>query len=388
MALDQRWIIGDFLTGEYWFDLPVAGDSTWEHNLNSAESIAAKIPVMSPDVADLDIEELAVPWRTFLGVVLNDRVMAAGPIITRSWDHSNSLLTLNASGAAAWLGRRLVLPNGITADTLYDATGRNPNPAANTVYPSGSYRDIIRKLLQQAQSWPYPTPPILYEFLEGGAKTASFLGTDLKSLGEAVDNIIDLDDGIDFELRPSWVGDGRDHVVWVAHGGSVTDPLLSDAGVIEWDLGADNVDLSDLTVSEDASNIATRAWFTGGRSSDVTLFASADSPLLQQGWPLLELVDSSHTSVSDKPTLQKWANNSIKTNNRPVTTCSFSVRGDQPPTAGSYQPGVWVNLIVENVPLLPDGPNQMRLLGMSGQCDSDQIKLTLAPVRSDDAWLP
>lgn len=385
MALEQRWIIGDFITGEYWFDLPALAGSSWSHMLGTPEEITAGIALT--DVDELGLVDVAVPWRSFLGVVLNDRVIAAGPIIHRGWGHDNGKFTLTAKGMWSWLARRVILPPGTTPITIYDEVLKRANPANNTTV-AGSYRDIIRRLIQQAMDWPQATPPIIFQFSEGGPYNRSYLGTDLKSVGEACDQVTELIDGVDFEMRPSWIAGGRDHVVWVATGGTLANPYLSTDQLVEWDMGADDVNLSGLTVTEDSTMLTTKVWFTGGRSEDVPLFAASQSPLLSAGWPLLETVDSSHTSISTQATLQGWADDYISTNDRPVTLCSFSVRGDEPPTAQSYDVGAWVNLICEGVPLLADGVNEMRLLGMAGSIDSAEVKLTMAPVRSADAWLP
>jgi hypothetical protein len=69
------------------------------------------------------------------------------------------------------------------------------------------------------------------------------------------------------------------------------------------------------------------AWMTGGRQTDDVLVARAYDPtLIDQGYPLLELVDSSHTTVSEQATLDKWANQAVSDGRGSEDVWSFTVK--------------------------------------------------------------
>src|SRR6185369_14533175 len=96
--------------------------------------------------------------------------------------------------------------------------------------------------------------------------------------------------------------------------GTEQDPLLHSDRVIRWNVTTQQSPVSDLTVDFDASNLGSISWATGGRQDDEVLVARAtDFTLTDQGYPLMEIVDTSHTSVSKQATLNGYAAGNLLT---------------------------------------------------------------------------
>ncbi|MGD7790114.1 hypothetical protein ACQCX2_17530 [Propionibacteriaceae bacterium Y1700] len=385
--MEQRWICGDFMTGDYICDLPVLGESSWASALNDVGRVEVQVSAADPKVRRLGLDKLLVPWRTYIGVVYDDVIMQAGPVTTSFYDHDTGRYQISAVGAAGYFARRRVLPVSAATEPLYDYPNKRPNPGVAQAL-NGSYRNIVNSMLTTLMAWPGGAPSLTFRPSDpGGTYTRTYLGTELKEFWEAITDITDVENGIDVMVRPQWVDTAQVKVRWMVDTGTLAKPLLA-GGPVVWDTTRPNVNLSKLKVTSDGTNITTRVWVTGGRDSDQPLYATAqNTELINAGMPLLETVDSLHTSVSDQATLNAWAADHLAAHARPVVTCDFEVRGDGNPKVTDWQVGDWVELITDGIPHLDDGVNQMRILGRTGSASDMQIGVTVAPVRGQDAWL-
>jgi hypothetical protein len=101
-----RWILGDLRTGRRILDLPVL-KGTWEDRLDVAETITVTVDMQDPDILALNLRNAAARAKTFLGVVENGVIVAAGPIWTHHYSRDDATLELGAKGLASVFDHRL-----------------------------------------------------------------------------------------------------------------------------------------------------------------------------------------------------------------------------------------------------------------------------------------
>jgi hypothetical protein len=114
--------------------------------------------------------------------------------------------------------------------------------------------------------------------------------------------------------------------------------------------------ISTFTVEESAEDSATR-FFVGGNISDLNDAASqpyaaaADNELLnnQSGpsWPLLDQVESVNTT-GDEQSLYLYAQEFLYEAKPPIGDIKITVNGSLTPVVGSYLPGDWCSLIIDD----------------------------------------
>lgn len=371
----ERWICGDLLSGEYWLDLPVS-KGVWSAALGEAERIDATIGVPQLDLGATTIDAILQPWRTYLAVVVDDVVVAAGPITQRRYSSAEQAVTFTARGLKTWADRRLVLPVAGRTQPLYDVANKASNPVTNTAL-AGAWSDVVRRLGQQAVAWG-ASPPILFENPVGGDRHYAVEGIDLHRLSEAFDTIAGRADGVEYRFRPSWQTDARTHVVWVLEAAPDATQLLAD-GLVELDLLAD-CGISDVRIDEDAAHVCTRAYVPGGKGTDEVLTGvHEDTPA---GMPLLEHVDGSWTSESTQGVLEARAAALVA--EHPQVSITLGVRIDLIPSH-HMAVGNWC-LLHADLPLLGAGGHQLRITAITATAGDPVWELRLTPAAIHDRW--
>lgn len=108
----------------------------------------------------------------------------------------------------------------------------------------------------------------------------------------------------------------------------------------------------DASLEENAQDAATRFWVQG---DDETLSSEASQPysgatdtdLLLRGWPLLEEVEKID-NVAEENTLYNYAKRFLAEARPPISNFSISVNGSLTPEVGSYKPGDWCSVIIND----------------------------------------
>lgn len=114
--------------------------------------------------------------------------------------------------------------------------------------------------------------------------------------------------------------------------------------------------ISSFTVSENAEDAATRFWVVG-RIADLADEASqpyagaSDKSLLDnptgRSWPLLDLVEQLD-EIEDELTLYQYAQDYLYESRPPIGTYEIVVNGSAAPEVGSYFPGDWCSIIIDD----------------------------------------
>lgn len=105
-------------------------------------------------------------------------------------------------------------------------------------------------------------------------------------------------------------------------------------------------------MQESAEDAATRFWVQGDDDSGEIYSAlphAADTAvdLLADGWPLLDQVEKVD-GTSDEDTLFNYAGRYLNESRPPLSTFSITVDGSVRPQIGTYSPGDWCSVIIED----------------------------------------
>lgn len=108
----------------------------------------------------------------------------------------------------------------------------------------------------------------------------------------------------------------------------------------------------DASLEENAQDAATRFWVQGDDkelSSDASqpYSGAADVDLLLRGWPILEEVEKVD-NVAEENTLHTYAERFLAEARPPISNFSISVNGSLSPEIGSYKPGDWCSVIIND----------------------------------------
>lgn len=402
-----EYVIGNWSTGRRILSLPVM-TGPWSDLLHRPEEVTVTVDMNDPDVQALGLRNSATPGQAFLGVEENGVVMAAGPIWTRKYSRTNRTLTLGALGAGSYFDHRLILP--LLAKTLgvdqwtvpdpADATKTIPNPLLSTVYNGISLGTMAKRLVQQSRLWTGGMVPIVFQADEADDRTKTWYGADFKPIWEAITDIMNLDGGPEVNFLPRRTSDGQGYE-WLLQTGTVAQPLITSNSILLWDVTVAESPVSDLSINEDASKMGSLAWQMGGNQSDDVLVARAyDEALIDANYPLLELFDGSHSSVSVQSTLDDYAIAQLLSGQTSVEVWPLTVKAyptDEDgnpagPQVGQFAVGDFADIVLcpwnpdtgEGDPYLVEGGTfRMRLIGISGDERGEDLKLDFAPIVRD-----
>lgn len=387
-----RWFLCDLVTGRQILDLPVL-DGSWSLTLNAPGQLDCTLNLEDPDIRALGLRNSSAPAKTVLAVVEHDVLVEAGPIWARSYDRDNQKLKLSAKGVWTALDHRLVLPaaaatlpvDQFTIPDPSDNQGvkRMPNPAVATHISNIWLGTIAKQLVQQAFAWSGGTLPILFPPDDVGTAQRAFEGAEFKSLGEAVRQMTQVDGGPDIMFSPQLTAD-RLGIQWVMRIGTPSQPMLSSSGGVIFDMSVPESRITNLTVDEDATAMGSTSWATGGRAGDSVLVSRAsETAHLNAGYPLLEVLDSTHSDVVVQATLDTYAQENLSYGSGPVEIWKFNVELEGSPEFSEYTVGDFVQVIVGKTtdPYLVPGTYTHRIVSLAGDHRSTTVQVGCSPGR-------
>lgn len=387
-----RFVLGEQITGRHLIELPAVSGS-WSQTLGGAGALSCVIDLRTQEARGHSLALAARGPRAFLAAIDGDTILQAGPIWKDTYDHDAGTVTLNATGLRTLFEHRTILPPTAanTAVTTWTVPAENdpsktvPNPALTTTL-TGSLGQIVKDLIQQATSWPGGALPIVFPANESGNHARTYPCTDFKQVAEAIGQIADVIDGVEARFLPRFTT-GKLGIEWVLQVGTTTAPLLVGVAEPHWDLSVPESPLSGVSVSRDYTKLASVSWATGGRSGDNVLVSRAmDTRLTDWGYPLLEVLDTSHSSVNEQATLDGYAAERALRSATPAEQWSFGVEAHPVDRAGipvgaqlgSYQAGDFCRVTVRDNPWLPVATHRLRILGLDGDM-SPQVQVSCTP---------
>ena len=396
------YFYGDLRTGVISGDLDVLS-GPWDDRLNTSESISVSVDLRNRDIQSLNLHDTAKSCKTFLGVAEGSTIMAAGPVWSRSYSRGAATLSFSAKGMHSYFDHRHILPiAALTAATTsfaitdpFDPKKTIPNPALATILSSLSLGTIAKRLVQQARLWTGGNLPIVFQADEAGINQRRYDGLEFKSIGEALNQLSEVENGPDINFQPRFTSGGLG-VEWLFQTGTTAQPFISSSSTHIWDVTAAESSIAELTIDEDGSKIGSLAWATGGRVSDEVLIARAYASLLvDSGYPLYEILDTSHSTVNLQNTLNGYAVEASTIGKRPIETWGFKVEARPKdiygnaagPQVGQFSVGDFADLIVSKFdpvlqkgdPFIPEGKYRHRIVGLSGDEQGTRIGVQCAP---------
>ena len=343
--------LADFRSGGPILDLPIMEGASWSAQLNRADSLTCKIDMRDDDVKRLDLRSSTEPKKTVLVARTDDDVILAwGLINEREWDEDKSTVTLNASGVlASYFGRTRIMPaTALTAPlTVLDAEGYSViNPALDTKLTGWSLGTIAKKLVAQRLAWPGAPTAFILPADEVGIREREYLFSSLKPTGAAITDLTNVENGPDIAFEAQRASDGISLQYVMRHGSEANPRLGTAAGI--WSLDGQSP-ITELKVKDDGDTVGSAAWLTAGKSAGTALVTRALNPSLitNGGYPPLDLVDTTHSDVSEQATLDSYGAELIRFGGTLEREVSFSVQADASPALGAYRPG---DAIIIDVP--------------------------------------
>ncbi len=402
-------LVGELRTGRRLVALPYVSGS-WSIAAGSAGDITVRLPLLAADFRRLDaqitgglwpgadvypseetfpravvtrwvpgskprrdIKAATEPTRTFMAVLADDRVIAAGPIWSQQWDQDAGTLELKALGLASLWDHRLVLNHLVNV--------QQAGAVASSVlsYSGLSLGTIAKRLVQEAQAHTGGTVPVVFPDDEAGTNERTYPGYELATVGQRLSELSEVEGGPEIEFQPRLTSD-RTGVEWVMRVGTTAAPQLVQAG-LDWmvDTSVPRGNLGGLSVNVDATAVANRAFAKGSGSDEATLISrpGTDSTQWAAGYPLLEAA-SSYSSVIEQATIDAHATKDVDTNNRPWQTWRLRVPVDS--RVGAARPGDWWKVRVgDDHVFLDAGMYRSRMASMSGDLGSEFCDVDLVP---------
>jgi hypothetical protein len=381
-----RFLVGDLLTGRriQWLQ---AEKGTWSEELNQSGEVQCSVLLSDPVNARQGIPESAAVGKAFLAAVMGDLVLQAGPIWKHDWDDDNQRLTLTAAGMWSYFDHRVLLPDldlnptDPATDTRFSPIVSDPDAVG---YPwlvdtRESWQAIAKRLVEQAQAWTNGNVPVILPDEEPGENARWFKGSALAFVGPRLREITALEAGPDIMFTPRWTSDHLG-IEWVMRIGTPSEPLLFSAQRQKFQVGVDKSSVTDLRVKVDGSQLASTSYASAGKSDGQALITvSEDSTLPDLGYPALDAVDKSHSTVSEEGTLQAYSDELALMGRKPVTVWSFSHRIAQSPYLESFNAGDFALVSLRRNAYLQDGEYLMRLLARSGDITGEKVALQFTP---------
>ena len=274
--------------------VPVS-EVSWKLGYNEADDIELKMPA-SRELLRFGARQKMRPWRTLAAVVDDGGyVIAAGPILRRKWTPDE--LTVKVGGGWSLFEKRLVLNRAlrtgwVDGELLVD----EDNPAGPFVlqFAGMTLGGIGAGLVREALQW----GPLAVDspVSEAGTQVRTYYGWDFATVSERLEDLSKVIGGPFIRFEPYLRSDGFLRFRYVAdQGGEVVHTVATGmeqaGGVID-------------DIDEDGDNMATQAYMVGGKEDDVALVARSSSPVLvDEGWPVMQVADTSHSTVSQMSTL-------------------------------------------------------------------------------------
>lgn len=355
--------VADTRTGRMMWELP-AESFNWSSKLNDIGTISASLAVESAwdalsdqderDPRNLLREVITGPWRFSLVLKWGNNVVWAGPYISMSRLAPNKIDLNGAEIGKIFTKRPLIKPGAISA----------VDPTADTSFgPNATKPHVAAALVTQALVGAGYNLPIIVTDPGGfGMDARVYYGSDLAKYWDKLQALMAEVDGPEIRFDPQvTAGSDGDYVSWVMQVGN---PYLGrDSTTWTFDSDINTVVSMDI----DGSSMGLGMWSVGsGQSRDRLIAHSTDTTLLNLGWPMLEEIDSSHSSEIYYPILAAHNAAALDAYKNPIVSLKVSVPADADPMVGTYRVGEDYTVDIRNDPIIRDGLYNRRIAALSG----------------------
>lgn len=324
---------------------------SWSDSINEAGSLSATVTEPGCELRC---------YGTVLAAMDGERILHAGYLTKATRDPSAGTWSLEAGGGMTILEKRLVL-NRVLKTQWVDGTvlidEDNP-PGAWVLELTGSYRDIIRGLVAETLQW--GTLPFDLPAVQGGSHERTYNCWDLAKVSDRISDIGDLDDGPEIRFDP--VLDGG----WNLSFSVRAEDELDDSHWL-WNTCLPGQELSAGSEDYDGAYMATQSFGTGGKNDDTLIVAHATGGALEaEGWPVLQVANTSHTTISQVATLKSYVNADVAAGDSPQQCRSVAC-----PVSLDVRVGDWADV------RYPDGVRELKVTDVSGDASTGRLTVSM-----------
>lgn len=304
---------------------------SWSDSLNEAGSMDVTL------TEEVDAESLCAPWRTILAAFYGDRILHAGYVEHLRKREAEGEWEIDVGGGLSILDKRLVLnPRLATAWVDGRVKVDEEHPSGNWQYTlRGSYSDIIRGLINDTiNTW--GKLPITVAASQGGSHERNYNSFDYATIYDRIHDITELEDGVEVRLDPE------------LREGKLTFIQRTATEIIDnrwrWNATVPGSPVAVMDSDIEGEDLCSQSYASGGREKDMLLVARAiSSTLPNAGYPVMQIANKSHSSVSEQATLKSYVNSDVQAGNRYGLTrslrCDMSV---------DVKPGDWADVRTRN----------------------------------------
>lgn len=357
-------------TGRVLYDIDLAADPSWSVALNGWNDGWQVATPLTDRATATKVREWAERWYCSVAILWDDVVCQAGPITQNpEFGFIDEMPVVIVTGKGFW--------ENLNQRVLHE---RNWNPALVPITDPTADLSITNSLGNIAITIVFHGTTMVYRpgsglpldmaALDpaGGTNVRNYRGYETASVGQRLQELTQVENGPDIYFRPSLTTVSG--VRYIRHLMMAGFPYLVQGGAPPlFDLGSS---MADLGIVADSSPLITTSFVKGTGNEAGQLYGYATSAdLTTKGWPLLDQVDSSHSSASDPTTLSSWARANVAQYSRKVEQWKPRIRLDSEPMFGTYVPGHFGSYVVNDHPWIPDGTYTSRILGVSSAGTSE-----------------
>ena len=318
----------------------------WARALNVGKGGQATFLLSDPEVAETATRDTMASWKRLLVNEFQGQIVYAGFIINTDYDHDTQTLTVDHEDFWAVLARRImvnILEFGVEKTRL--------------TYTGRSLSNLITEAMYQGQNDAarFNLPIVLPTADEPGPETRTYWGYLLPTVADILREIIDTENGPDFDPFPRWLGS---QVEWFARIGDLRD------GVWEWDVSAPDSQVSGLVERRDGSNMANRVAAIGEGSEKKMKVSVTDSSDVSSFLPLD--ATTSYKDEKSQTRLAARARADRRARQQATVQTSMDVQMDGEFAVHQLRLGGTVKWRTQGDPWFTDGWHSSRLIEFSG----------------------
>lgn len=388
--LPWRCFVCETVTGRVIADVPFAGTPQWAYGINIAGSLQVTVPIGPDDytgngaISKGDLRQLRDYWRMSWGLSWGDLILQCGPVVTSKFDDRSGPPALQVGCAGIWAlfsQKRVIANPSWTGTNIADA-------AADLNFTNLTLRQIAKQLVLKDMLRNGALPIVQPADDPAGTEQRAYPGYDLAYVGGRLQELTQVINGPENEFRPEYTDSTQTEVQWRQRiGGASTNGRIGNLAYPHaYDYGSA---LTQLDEDSDGSRMAFEAWVRGnGMERSLLTGHDADDSLVGGGWPMLQAVDTDHTSAIDQSTLDSWAQADVATYGTEVQTLTATVlvdgsdgqgRRTGSPALAEIQAGDNVALNVVDHRWLPDGISGQRIVQVGQGQTLDYAVLSFQP---------
>lgn len=350
-----EYFVADTLTGALIAEVPLTGVS-YGLGVSKAGELSGVIP--TDQIPGLNLYLSTLPIKTSLFAMKNGQVMWGGIIWTRTYSPVSRSIQLSGATFESYLFRRhiwhtLLYPNTVDQYQVV----RNLIDEMQTDFNSyDTTNDHVTTVLGAANIG------ITYETRNAGQTqdTQTWDGGEMRSFGDAITEFANNLNGFEWNIKVTFDPSTQRFIKTLTFRDTPPGQVPLGGTFVGTRTGLnENIfeypgNISDISLDEDGTATSTRFITVGGfpdnSAIDYKPRGSWNNPdYLNTGWPIVEVIDSSdHSTTYVQATLDSYSNLGGRRTRPIVPTWTVAVNGALDPQLGSYEPGDWCQLVVDD----------------------------------------